>query len=61
MTSIFLHLLKYHCKSQRNFFAVFKFDINQVRLSTELIIMRNNAVQLGFQIVTAKILLKPQA
>ena len=43
------------------FFAVFIFDINQVRLSTELIIMRNNAVQLGFQIVTAKILLKPQA
>ena len=38
-----------------------QFDINQVRLSTELIIMRNNAVQLGFQIVTAKILLKPQA
>ena len=64
MTSIFRLLLKY-CKSQRNFFAVWDFTTIWHKPgsepSTELIIMRNNAVQLGFQIVTAKILLKPQA
>ena len=48
---------EFFCSSE----ILLQFDINQVRLSTELIIMRNNAVQLGFQIVTAKILLKPQA
>ena len=48
---------EFFCSSE----ILLQFDINQVQLSTELIIMRNNAVQLGFQIVTAKILLKPQA
>ena len=65
MTSIFLLICWNIIAKANGIFCsseiLLQFDINQVRLSTELIIMRNNAVQLGFQIVTAKILLKPQA